>query len=274
MFLIIKIFSTSYFNIYSLAKMIKMYLISFFFYLQIEKAKQATKRLEKLQGSPIKCPEPKDKPPSTAFSNSAKPLSLSSEQFVTNRVSEQQSSVLTCSNVTNDKATCHNPFNHMSEVMQDTHINIPPSIEPACEFNSYNNTLTTYNNSMATPMVYNPRVWALPNTQVFIAPAIAPVVNHSLGPQNVALSQTVSQPATGFIFNNFENANQSSIITSQSQTFYPRKFSHEQGVKQTIQKNNGLRNEKDLRQKLLFMKSKFNKKSSNPRGIYYCFIKT
>ena len=170
----------------------------------------------------------------------------------------------------NSNGNYHTPFSQISGVMQGAQINLP-LMEPACDFNSFNSSLNTYNLN-ATPMVYNPKVWALPHTQqVFIAPAVASVVNHSLGPQNVALSQSVGQPATGLVYNSFENANQSSIITSHTETFYPGEYIHDQGVQQTTKKNNdALRNKNDLRQKLLFMKSKFNNKSSMPRGIYFC----
>lgn len=238
-------------------------------FLQIEKAKLRTKHLGP-GVKPIKCPEPKDKPPNTLLlNNNSRPAqTLSSEQFL--RISEQQSSVMTYSNIANNNATFSTPFSQITGVLQGTQISNPTTIEPVCNFNS----LSTYHLN-TTPTMYNPKVWAVPQTQpVIIGTGLAPVVNHSLGPLNVAynqLSPNVSQPATGLLFNSFDNANQSEMILSGTRTFYPRDFNHDQGVKGTISKKIGFMNKNDLRQKLSF-KKRFNKKSSIPGGIYFLFF--
>lgn len=165
------------------------------------------------------------------------------------------------SNITNTNSTFLTPFNQITQAAQ---INNPDSLTPVCNFNSFNNSLSTYqlNN---TPMI-----WAVPQAQpLFITPGLATAVNHNVAPLNVTYNQTVSQPAIGLVLNSFDNPNPTASTSSATQPFYPRDLNNEQGAKRTKNKKNGFTNKNDLRQMLTLKKSL---KANNLGGIYFLFI--
>uniref|UniRef100_A0A2A4JUY5 Uncharacterized protein n=1 Tax=Heliothis virescens TaxID=7102 RepID=A0A2A4JUY5_HELVI len=237
---------------------------------EIEKAKHHTKNLECIPGAkPTKCPEPKDKPPSSLLNNFKPPHTLLNEPLIINKVTEQQSSVFNYSNFGNSNATLCTNLSQAAGVLQDTQINNPTSINPV-QLMPFNNPIGTYSLN-STTSIYNPKVWDVPQAQqIFVAPTMAPLLNQNASAVNVAFNN-ISQAMPGLFFNNIENVShiKQGVITRESRTYYPRENNYGSRVHRGISKKSAFSNsnKNDLRQKIAIRKRFHGKHSNFSEGL-------
>ncbi|XP_047025677.1 uncharacterized protein LOC124634254 isoform X2 [Helicoverpa zea] len=230
---------------------------------EIEKAKCQTKRLQSIPGAkPTKFPEPKDNPPRYLLNN----LKAPHTPLIINKVTEQQP-VFNNSNFGNSNGTLCTNLNQVSGVLRGTQINNPTSVKPV--HMPFNQPIGTYSLNNTT-LNYNPKVWDVPPTQqIFVAPTMTPLLNHTANPVNVSFNN-LSQPIQGLFFNNAENVshNKQEVFTRESRTHNPRERNYGQRVHRGISKKCAFpnNNSNNLRQKIGIRKRFYGENSSFLEG--------